>query len=448
MKRLLPALAIGLSTVALAQGPGRFGPSPEQQKATADDHKHLLELLKISALRPGPSGNPSAPNAANSDESKVGTYALPDALTFDSGRSVKNPKDWKKRRAELVEKFDREVYGRVPKKTPKVVWSVTETAKETVEGVPAVTKKLVGHVDNSAHPEIKVDISLTLTTPEKSAGPVPVVIEFGFIFPQARPGQPAFSFPQGAGPSWQAQVLANGWGYAVLSPGSVQADAGWGLRQGIIGLCNNGEPRKPDDWGALRAWAWGASRALDYLEKDKAVDAKKVAIEGLSRYGKAALVTMAYEPRFALGLIGSSGAGGAKLYRRNFGECVENISSSGEYHWMAGNFVKYAGPLAPSDLPIDAHELIALCAPRPVFVSCGSPLVEGNWVDSRGQFLAAVAAGPIYALLGKKPLPTAEQPPIGVGLLESDIAYRQHEGGHTVGPNWPSILAWAQRYWK
>ena len=386
MKYVLPALALGLATVALAQGPGRFGPSPEQQTATADDHKNLLTLLNISSLRPGPSGTPTAPNAANSDESKVGAYTLPDALTFDSGRPVKNAKDWKKRRAELFEKFDTEIYGRVPRKTPKVVWEVTETTRETVGGIPAVTKKLVGHVDNAAHPEIKVDIQLTLTTPEKASGPVPVVMEFGFIFPQARPGQPAFGPPPGSGPSWQAQVLAKGWGYAILAPTSYQADAGWGLRQGIVGLCNGGAARKPGDWGALRAWAWGASRALDYFEKDKSVDAKKVAIEGLSRYGKAAVVTMAYDSRFALGLIGSSGAGGAKLFRRVFGEQVENLASSGEYHWFAGNFVKYAGPQSQNDLPVDAHELIALCAPRPVFISCGSPLVEGNWVTARASF--------------------------------------------------------------
>ena len=147
---------------------------------------------------------------------------------------------------------------------------------------------------------------------------------------------------------------------------------------------NKGQPRKLDDWGALRAWAWGASRALDYFETDKAVDAKRVGIEGLSRYGKAALVTMAYDPRFAIGFIGSSGAGGAKLHRRNFGEQVENVAGQGEYHWMAGNYLKYAGPLTPNDLPVDAHELVALCAPRPVFISAGSLEVEGGGSTRRG----------------------------------------------------------------
>jgi len=217
---------------------------------------------------------------------------------------------------------------------------------------------------------------------------------------------------------------------------------------GIIGLVNKGRPRAVDDWGALRAWAWGASRALDYLETDKSVDSKKVGIEGLSRYGKAALVTMAYDERFAIAFVGSSGEGGAKLLRRHFGEQVENVASSAEYHWMAGNFLKYAGPLTPKDLPVDAHELIALCAPRPVFISCGSPDVEGNWVDDRGQFMAAVAAGPVYRLLGKKDLGTTVFPQIETSLIDGEIAFRQHTGGHTTGPNWPTFLQYAERYFR
>jgi hypothetical protein len=201
-----------------------------------------------------------------------------------------------------------------------------------------------------------------------------------------------------------------------------------------------------DDWGTLRAWAWDVSRALDYFETDKSVDAKRVGIEGLSRYGKAALVAMAYEPRLAIAFVGSSGAGGAKILRRIFGEQVENIASTAEYHWMAGNFLKYAGPLTANDLPVDAHELIALCAPRPVFISSGSQQVEGGWVDAKGMFLGAVGAGPVYKLLGKRDLTTTEFPPIETGLIDGDIAFRQHSGGHTTGPNWPNFLKFAQRY--
>jgi hypothetical protein len=176
------------------------------------------------------------------------------------------------------------------------------------------------------------------------------------------------------------------------------------------------------------------------------VDAKQVGIEGLSRYGKAALVAMAYDPRFAIGFIGSSGEGGAKILRRKFGEQVENVASTSEYHWMAGNFLKYAGPLTPNDLPVDAHELIALCAPRPVFISSGSLQVEGGWIDGKGMFLAAVGAGPVYRLLGKKDLGTADFPPPETARIDGEIAFRQHSGGHTTGPNWPTFLTFASRY--
>jgi hypothetical protein len=247
------------------------------------------------------------------------------------------------------------------------------------------------------------------------------------------------------GPTWQEQVLAKGWGYAVLIPTSVQADDGEGLTQGIIGLCNRGQPRKLDDWGALRAWAWGASRALDYFQTDKSVDAKHVGLAGHSRFGKATLVALAYDRRFAIAYVSSSGKGGAALYRRNFAEQVENLAGTGEYHWMAGNFLKYAGPLTAQDLPVDSHEVVALCAPRPVFLGAGATEGDG-WVDAKGTFLAAVGAGPVYELLGKKGMGTSEFPPLGTPLMDGDVAFCQHRGGHTPEPNWPTFLTFAERY--
>jgi len=194
---------------------------------------------------------------------------------------------------------------------------------------------------------------------------------------------------------------------------------------------------------------------MDYLETDKAVDAKHVGIQGHSRYGKAAIVTMAYEPRIAIAFVSSSGEGGAKLHRRNFGELVENVAGANEYHWMAGNFLKYAGPLKWSDLPVDSHELVAMCAPRPVFLSAGNlvdPAVDiGNsdaWVDARGTFMAGVAAGPVYRLLGKEDLGTSVFPPIETGILSGDLVFRQHRAGHTPNPNWPYFLAFAEREFK
>lgn len=434
----LPALAVAVRAQE---------PKPPVALTAQEDHKRMMELLGIKELRRGANGNnPKADNAANYDESKANPYPkLPDPLTLKNGKKVATADDWVKlRRPEIVEDFDREVYGRVPKDAPKVTWEVKSTDKQMVGDVAAVTKRLVGHVDNSAHTPITVDIQLTLTTPADAKGPVPVIMEFGFNFGGKGP-----AFPPGGGkggPSWQQQLLAKGWGYAIIVPTSYQADNGGGLTKGIIGLCNKGQPRKVDDWGSLRAWAWGASRALDYFETDKAVDARRVGIEGLSRYGKAAIVTMAYDERFAIGFIGSSGQGGLKLHRRNFGELVENVASSGEYHWMAGNYLKYAGPLKWDDLPVDSHELLALCAPRPVFISVGSQAVEGGWVDARGMFLAGVGAGPVYKLLGKKDLGTDEFPKQETALIDGEVAFRQHSGGHTAGPNWPTFIKFAERY--
>lgn len=408
------------------------------------DHAEMLKLLKIDSLRAGPSGDPSAPNAANVDESKASPYtSLPDPLKLNNGKLVKTPKQWwENRRPQILEDFEREIYGRTPANLPKVTWSVVSETKGLQGKVPIITKQIIGQVDNSSYPAIKLNIELTLTTPANKHKAVPVMMEFGFKLPAN------FKMPEtaaGSPPDWKQQLINEGWGYAVIYPNSIQADNGAGLKEGIIGLCNKGESRKPDDWGALKAWAWGASRALDYFETDAAVDATKVGIEGVSRFGKAALVTMAFDQRFAIGFIASSGQGGAKIMRRFYGEQVENVASSSEYHWMAGNYIKYAGPFTPNDMPVDAHELIALCAPRPVFISVGSPKVEGRWVDDFGMFLGGVHAGPVYKLLGKQDLGTKEFPEMET-FLNSDIAFRQHSGGHTAGPNWPYFITFAKKY--
>ena len=436
----------------LTQSPMPPGLAPPVQLTSEQDHHRLLDLLHIAGLRRGPDGDPTSPRAANFDETKVEPYTLPDPLVLRNGQRVTSADAWwKVRRPQIVADFDNEMYGHVPAHVPKVIWEVVRTRHENVEGVPVVTKDLVGHVDHSAYPLVTVDIQLTMTTPEGAKGPVPVMMEFGLTPEVQQTLHKRFTSEQwaaymGPGSSWQSLVLAKGWGYAILIPTSVQADNGEGLTQGIIGVTNKGRPRQPGDWGALRAWAWGASRALDYLQTDPAVNGRKVGIEGLSRYGKAALVTMAYDSRFAIAFVGSSGEAGAKLSRRTFGEQVENIASTSEYHWMAGNFLKYSGPLTRNDLPVDAHELIALCAPRPVFISSGAQAVEGGWVDAKGMFLAAVAAGPVYQLLHKNGLGTSEFPPLETALIDGDIAFRQHRYGHTTGPNWPTFLTFAGRY--
>ncbi|HTS09894.1 MAG TPA: acetylxylan esterase, partial [Candidatus Eisenbacteria bacterium] len=317
----------------------------------------MMQLLHITSLRRGADGDRKSPNAANRDESRANIFGPPpDPLILKDGKKVTSAETWwKQRRREIVEDFGREIYGRVPANVPKMKWKVVSTTRGTNGDIPVVTNKLSGHADNSEYPQITVDIDLTLTTPAKASGPVPVIMELA-LSPEVLAAL-AKRFPDmfraQSGPTWQQQVLARGWGYAEYIPTTVQADTGDALQSGIIGLTNKGRPRSLDDWGALRTWAWGASRALDYFESDKAVDAKHIGIEGHSRYGKAALVAMAFDPRFAIGYISSSGESGAKLYRRNFGEQIGNIAGTGEYHWMAGNFLKYDGPLTENDLPVD-----------------------------------------------------------------------------------------------
>ena len=509
--RWLPTLAlaglIGVAAGNLAFQAVRAAGGQAPVKMTKDeDHKRTMDLLHITELRRGKAGRDKTdPNFANYDESKANPYPdLPDPLTLKNGKKVTKASDWwSKRRPEIVEDFDREVYGRVPKVTPKVKWEVANTTTGKNGDVDIITKQLVGVVDNSMDPDIEVKIALTLTTPADAKGPVPVVMQFGGGFgtpgagrgaevPAGPPyGPNAFNAPPAgrgaaaagagragapggaagagaaagrgagagfgaggrgpAGPTWQQQVLAKGWGYASLNPGSIQADNGAGLTLGIIGLVNKGQPRKLDDWGSLRAWAWGASRAIDYFETDKAVDAKHIAIEGHSRYGKAAIVAMAYEPRMWTAYVSSSGEGGAKLHRRNWGEIIENVAGIDEYHWMAGNFLKYAGPLNWNDLPVDSHELVALCAPRPVFLSAGKGGYDAepggdSWVDAKGTFQAGAGAGSVYELLGKKSLGTSEYPPMETLIATGDIAFRQHSSGHTDQPNWPYFLDFASKH--
>ena len=472
---------------------------PPMVTFTADqDHQNMMDQLGIKALRPGPSGNENAPNHANYDEGKANPYPnVPDPLTMNDGQKVTTPAMWwDKRRPEIIEMYSKYVYGRVPNGVPKVSWTVNTVDQEMIGFTPVIAKDVKGIVDNSSYPAISVHIHMMVVLPARAKGPVPVLMMFGrAAFPN--PNEPSdgdlekinrawesvliqqdpflkglfeqhpawhpvkgtpFQFPQlnedgGLPNTWQ--LVAAGWGFVLFDPASVQADDGAGLTRGIIGLVNKGQPRKPEDWGALRAWAWGAARGLDYLETDPAVDAKHVGIEGVSRYGKAALVTMAFDQRFAMVLVGSSGKGGATLLRRNFGEAVESLTG-GEHHWMAGDFMIYGasdatfGSKTPGDIPVDSNELIALCAPRLTFISYGIPAKgDAKWLDHQGSFMATVDASRVFTLLGAKGLAvegdyhTAQMPPVNTGLLDGQLAWRQHDGGHTDAPNMKYFIEWA-----
>lgn len=464
------------------------------------DHQNMMDQLGIKALRPGPSGNEKAPNHANYDETKANPYPnYPDALTLNNGKKVTTAAEWwDQRRPQIVHDFNEYVYGRVPKDVPDVKWSVVAIDKEVIGGHAVIAKKLIGHVDNAFYPMISVNLRMTLVTPANAKGPVPVLMMFGRsgfpapnepapeelarinaaekalliqqdpslrdVFaqhPAWDPNLPApFVFPHfnaDGDPPSRWELIADGWGFATFDPASAQADDAAGLTRGIIGLVDKGQPRKPDQWGALRAWAWGAARGMDYLETDPAVDAKHIGIEGVSRYGKAALVGMAFDQRFAMALIGSSGKGGATPFRRNFGEAVESLTG-GEYYWMAGNFLKYGasdsvfGSRNAGDIPVDSNELIALCAPRLTFISYGIPEKgDAKWLDQRGSFMATVAASPVFTLLGVKGLGVAkgyraaQMPPVNDGLLSGHLAWRQDDGGHTDAPNMKYFIKWVDK---
>jgi hypothetical protein len=490
-----------LCAICAAQNPAMNTSPPPVTFTAEQDHQNMMDQLGIKALRPGPSGNEKAANHANYDESKANPFpGIPDPLVMNNGQRVATPKMWwDERRPELTDMFEKYVYGRVPANVPKVTWTVRATDHETIAFTPVIAKDLIGTVDNSAYPPITVKLHMTLVTPANAKGPVPVLIMFakaGFpapnepsaeefdrinkawkallaqqdpsledVFAQHPAWEPVkatpFQFPQltkDGNPPATWQLIAAGWGFALFDTTSVQADDGAGITRGIIGLVNKGQPRKPEDWGALRAWGWGASRGLDYLETDPAVDAKHVGIDGVSRFGKAALVAMAFDQRFAVVLVGSSGKGGSTLLRRNFGEAVESLTG-GEYYWMAGNFMKYGaseatfGTRTPGDIPVDSNELIALCAPRLTFISYGIPEAgDAKWLDQQGSYMATIDASRVFKLLGAQGLTTADDyktakmPPVGQGLLDGQLAWRQHDGGHTDLPNMKYFIEWADKF--
>jgi hypothetical protein len=500
MKSLLATRLLAVALLAAAFSAHAEAPPPNV--TAAQDHQQMMDQLGIRTLRSPVSSDPKAKeNPVNYDEAKANPWPIwPDFLTYPDGSKVTTAQEWRsKRRPQLVEIFEREIYGRIPKTAPKVSWTVQTVDHERMGFTPIVATKLIGHVDNSNDPAIAEDIPMMVIEPERHKGPMPALIMFHLgelTFPApAAPSpedlarinddwkaemvarDPSLGAVFKAHPAWQPitlppftvpaldvegdppalnQLIADGWTVVMISPNTIQADGGAGLTKGVIGISNAGQWRKPDDWGVLRAWAWGASRALDYLETDPDIDARHVGIEGVSRYGKAALVTMAFDQRFAMGLIASSGESGTKPHRRVFGEQVENQAGVDAYHWMAGNFLKYAasdardGPKTAGDIPIDAGELIALAAPRLLFVSYGSPAGgDPGWVDQHGGFMATVQAGKVWRLLGEKDLGVGDDylhtpmPPADQALVAGKLAWRQHIGGHTDQPNFKAFIAWA-----
>jgi hypothetical protein len=467
------------TTTALAQSQGTApAPAPavntlaqENQRLAAEDWNRMLKVLGMTKpVLPLPAQDPNRPSSLtqkagnakywydaagngyiqslwgtwqNYDEAKANPFPLPDPLLMKNGQRVTDAVTWwKVRQPEILRDFQTEMYGEIPANTPKVTWEATPADPKAAGTDIARITNIVGHIDNSAWPAATPRIEMTLYLPLKTTGPVPVmVLAVGGSTPAVGTSAQGASANTVKPPAVLPLLLAQGWGCATVSTSAIQADNGAGLTSGIIGLMNKGEPRKPDQWGALAAWSWGLSRAIDYLETNKAVDAKRLGIEGHSRWGKTALLAAALEPRWAIVYASCSGEGGAKPSRRDWGETLDNVCGTGEYHWMAGNCLKYAGHWG--DLPVDSPELIALVAPRPVFIGCGT---TDQWADPHGQFLAAVAAGPVYRLLGRKDVGATELPAPDAELIAGDIGFRMHQGGHTDALDWPTFLKFADKY--
>jgi hypothetical protein len=441
-------------------------PTPEERArinaASGVERDRELKLLGITEMQPPATAyDIGAPGNANYDETKANPYPmLPSLLVMNGGAMLKTPADWATRRKQIEAMFAEDVYGKYPAHIPPVTWTVDNVQEMTVSSVPAIVKHIVGHVDNSAYPAITVTIEADVVTPVATKGKkVPVIIgaaplhPFHFVLPPAAPGQIQHKLAMPDNPPDPAKLLLEaGWGFVARNSSAVQADNGAGLNKGIIGLVNHGRPRKLDDWGVLRAWAWADSRILDYLETDADVDGTKVGVAGHSRGGKAALVAMVDDQRFAIGYISSSGAGGADLFRRNYGETLGNLCGVEEFHWFAANFLRYGAVGHTADeMPVDSHEFIALIAPRPVFIGGGALITDPQyapgdaWQDAQGMFSAAASASPAWTLLGFEGLGTTSFPPMGTFIDKGRIAFRQHEFGHTPAPNFPYFLEFAEK---
>ena len=375
------------------------------------------------------------------DSNKVGNYTPIDLLKMHNGKVITTAEEWwNERRPEIKKDLEEALYGKMPdeKILPKVTWDV-KTSTGGKGNWEYIQKEITGNIDISRYPQVrnKPEIRATLRTPANVSEPVPVYIFFG-------------GFGNAADMYWE-RCQPKGWGICVFDLNALQPDNGAGLTSYLIGLVNKGNWRKPDDWGTLRAWAWGVSRLIDYFETDKDVNAKMLGLNGVSRYGKATVVTMAFEPRLAIGFPGDAGSLGTVMNRRHWGEDLESSGQVSEYHWMAGNFFKWMGELVPGqylprkieNCPVDAHSLLALCAPRPVMTNGGS---TSTWQDPYGVYLTGKYTTPVYELLGVKGLVMQDpKPVIDKAYIDGTIAYRVHEGGHTDVPEWPSFLEFAAR---
>ena len=415
-------------------------------------------LILLAVLLGGgslPAQEPSRPAVApalrprNFDESKVAPYTLPDPLVLRNGQPVRDADTWfKHRRAELIDFYENELLGRVPERVPQVTWTVAETEAGALEG-KALRKLIVGKIGDGAG---ALTVKMNLYLPADARGPVPVILHLTFFSDSARVPTEAENVAEKR-PSWArptelapaSDLIARGYGYAVLRYTDFQPDVPTSATGGVMAMSYAPGQSKPapDEWGAVGVWAWGASRALDYLVTDRGVDASRVSLAGFSRLGKTALWAGARDARFAAIFAACSGEMGAALSHRDFGETIDDMAVRLPW-WFAGNFQKYPGHW--ENLQVDGHTLIALNAPHPVFLTTGT-LDSG--ADPLGQFLGAVAAGPVYRLLGKSDLGVTQMPPTETPVISGSLGFYYHTGPHIVLPvEWKVFMDFADLHLK
>lgn len=436
-------VVVVISAAALAQAPPPAELPAPGTRGNADNVQYLQTKSKSD-----PKGNPvrlarTSGHVSNYSEEKVAPYTLPDPLVLVSGEKVTTAEQWwKQRRPEILKFYQTEVYGRIPENSPRVTWEVTETDAAARDGATTL-RRIVGRIgDRPDGPKM----NLTVYTPAKATGPTPLMLSISFNFGGARGGgkAPPAKLP-GKGPGFDSigEVLSRGWSYATLNYSDIQPDQAGRWKEGVIGQTLKEGQSQPaaDEWGTISAWAWGISRAIDFFETDKTVNAKQIAITGVSRLGKTVLWAGAQDERVAAVFSIVSGEMGASLIRRDWGETLDDMAQNFGYQF-AGNLQKYVGKW--NDLPVDQHLLIALCAPRPVYVNGG---LTDQWSDPKGEFLAMVAAGPVYKLLGKQDLGTSDLPSLDQPLLSGDLAFHYHSSGHTAVPaDWKNFLDFATRH--
>jgi (4-O-methyl)-D-glucuronate---lignin esterase len=414
---------------------GQPGPTPSTTSLGSDSNGNPLRR----ATKTG--------HVSNYDEAKVPPYTLPELLKLSDGTPVRDAGTWQtRRRPEIIKLYESQIFGRLPAVLPKVEWRVTETDPKARDG-QAVRKQVVGTVGSGPR---AVRINLAVYTPAGVTKRVPVILLANFgggntpaPAPPAR-GSTAPALPLGQ-PPVAAEILARGWGFATLQYQDIQPDRANALTEGVIGLTlaqGQTEPA-PDEWGAITAWAWGISRAIDYLASDASIDPGRIALQGHSRLGKTALWASATDQRIAAVFASCAGEMGSALSRRDWGETVDDMAQNFPW-WFAGNFQEWAGRW--NDMPVDAHMLIALSAPRPVFLTGGT---GDQWADPVGEFKAEVAAGPVYRLLGRKDLGVTTLPPLDTPVTAGDLGWHYHTGPHTASPaDWAAFLTFLDKYFK